>query len=186
MSLSPFDSFQSRFVTYLLNFPRTCWHFVHVKYRNVLYINLKVFGVATTQMVKLCHMVNNDVSPILVRQVDNKLGKVDYSFNRVLMAHKWAAILCSHHPWQRCSYNHTIILSSPTAQKRNLIQDFENGWYIMFCWPTFLYNLVNRTNLVHIFSQYVYCFSLHVSGNYVPIIRRKYRTYATPGICHSI
>jgi len=30
-----------------------------------------------------------------------------------------------------------------------------------------------------------YCFSLHVSGNYVPIIRRKYRTYATPGICHS-
>jgi len=23
MSLSPFDSFQSRFVTYLLNFPRT-------------------------------------------------------------------------------------------------------------------------------------------------------------------
>ena len=25
MSLSPFDSFQSRFVTYLLNFPRTKW-----------------------------------------------------------------------------------------------------------------------------------------------------------------
>ena len=24
MSLSPFDSFQSRFVTYLLNFPRIC------------------------------------------------------------------------------------------------------------------------------------------------------------------
>jgi len=24
MSLSPFDSFQSRFVTYLLNFPRNC------------------------------------------------------------------------------------------------------------------------------------------------------------------
>jgi len=31
-----------------------------------------------------------------------------------------------------------------------------------------------------------YCFSLHVSGNYVPIIRRKYRTYATPDIFHSI
>jgi hypothetical protein len=29
-----------------------------------------------------------------------------------------------------------------------------------------LYNLVNRTNVVH--NQYVYCFSLHVSGNYVP------------------
>ena len=33
--------------------------------------------------------------------------------------------------------------------------------------------LVNRTNLVHSFSHYVYCFPLHVSGNYVPIIRRK-------------
>jgi len=31
-----------------------------------------------------------------------------------------------------------------------------------------------------------YCFSLHVSGNFVLIIRRKYRTYATPGICLSI
>jgi hypothetical protein len=29
-------------------------------------------------------------------------------------------------------------------------------------------------------------FTLHVSGNYVPIIRRKYRTCATPGICHCI
>jgi len=27
---------------------------------------------------------------------------------------------------------------------------------------------------------------LHVSGNYVPIIMRNYRTYATPGISHSI
>ena len=44
---------------------------------------------------------------------------------------------------------------------------------------------VNRTNWVHKFSLYVYCFSLHVSGNYVPIIKRKFRTYATPGICHS-
>ena len=35
-------------------------------------------------------------------------------------------------------------------------------------------------------GEYVYCFSLHVSGDYVPIIRRKYRTYATPGIRHSI
>jgi len=40
--------------------------------------------------------------------------------------------------------------------------------------------------LVHKFSSYVYCFSLHVSGNYVLIIGRKYRNYATPGICHSI
>jgi len=27
---------------------------------------------------------------------------------------------------------------------------------------------------------------LDVSGHYVPIIRRKYRTYATPGVSHSI
>jgi hypothetical protein len=43
-----------------------------------------------------------------------------------------------------------------------------------------LYNLVKRTNLVHIFL-YVYCSSLHVSANYVPIIRRKYHIYVTPG-----
>jgi hypothetical protein len=33
---------------------------------------------------------------------------------------------------------------------------------------------------------HIYCFSLYVPGNYVPIIRRKYRTHATPGIYHSI
>ena len=48
-----------------------------------------------------------------------------------------------------------------------------------------LLDLLNRTNLVHTFSKYVYCFSLHVSGNCVLIIRIKYRTYATPGINHS-
>ena len=45
-----------------------------------------------------------------------------------------------------------------------------------------LYNLVNRTNLVHRFSYCVYSFSLHVPDKHVPIIRRKYLTYATPGI----
>ena len=44
-----------------------------------------------------------------------------------------------------------------------------------------LLTVVSRTNLVHKFYLYIYCFSLHVSGNYVPIIRRKYRTYAIPG-----
>jgi len=39
---------------------------------------------------------------------------------------------------------------------------------------------------MHKFLKYVCCFSLHVSGNYVPIIGRKYSTYATPGICRSI
>ena len=54
---------------------------------------------------------------------------------------------------------------------------------IFFCFVdrASLYNLVNRTNLVHNFSYYIYSFSLHVSGNYVPIIRRKHCTYATPG-----
>jgi hypothetical protein len=37
----------------------------------------------------------------------------------------------------------------------------------------FNYNLVNKANLVHNFSWYVYFFSLHVSGDYVPIIRRN-------------
>ena len=58
--------------------------------------------------------------------------------------------------------------------------------YKRLCPYTIRYSFVNRTNLVSKFSQYIYCFSLHVSGNYVPIIRRKYRTYATPGICHFI
>ena len=39
---------------------------------------------------------------------------------------------------------------------------------------------------MHNFSQYVYFFSLHVSGDYVPIIRRKNCIYATLGICHSV
>jgi len=31
-----------------------------------------------------------------------------------------------------------------------------------------LYNLINKANLVHNFSLYVYFFSLHVSGDYMP------------------
>ena len=48
------------------------------------------------------------------------------------------------------------------------------------------YNLVNKANLVHNFSQCVYFFSLHVSGDYVPIIRRNNCICATLGICHSV
>jgi hypothetical protein len=44
-----------------------------------------------------------------------------------------------------------------------------------------LYNLVNKAKLVHNFSRYVSFFSLHVSGNYVPIIRRNNCIYATLG-----
>ena len=48
-----------------------------------------------------------------------------------------------------------------------------------------LYNLANKTNLVQNFTWYIYFFSLHVSGNYVPIIRRNNCIYATLGMCHS-
>jgi hypothetical protein len=34
-------------------------------------------------------------------------------------------------------------------------------------------------------SLYVYFYSVHVSGNYVPIIRRNNCINTTPGICHS-
>ena len=46
--------------------------------------------------------------------------------------------------------------------------------------------LVNKANPMHNFSQYVYFFSLHVSGDYVPIIRRNNCIYVMPGICHSV
>jgi len=39
--------------------------------------------------------------------------------------------------------------------------------------------LVNKANLVHNFSWYVYFFSLHVSGDYVPIISRNNCIYDT-------
>jgi len=34
--------------------------------------------------------------------------------------------------------------------------------------------------------MYVYFYSLHVSGNHVPIIRRINHIIAIPGICHSV
>jgi hypothetical protein len=40
--------------------------------------------------------------------------------------------------------------------------------------------------LVHSFSWYIDLFSLHVSGNHVPIIRRNNCIYATLVICHSV
>ena len=47
-------------------------------------------------------------------------------------------------------------------------------------------DIVNKVSLVHSFSLYVYFFSLHVSGNYVPIIRRNNCIYATLGICYPV
>ena len=49
-----------------------------------------------------------------------------------------------------------------------------------------LYNPVNEAKLVHNFSQYVYFFSLHVSGDCVPIIRRNNSIYATLDTCYAV
>ena len=46
--------------------------------------------------------------------------------------------------------------------------------------------LANKTNMVHSFSWYVYFFSLHVSGDYVPIIGRNNCIYAMLGTCYSV
>ena len=46
--------------------------------------------------------------------------------------------------------------------------------------------LVNKANLVHNFSWYVYFFSPHASGDYVPIIRRNNCIYATLSTFHSV
>jgi len=48
------------------------------------------------------------------------------------------------------------------------------------------YILVNKANLVHNFSYYVYFFSVHVSGDYVPIIRINDSIYVILVICHSV
>ena len=49
------------------------------------------------------------------------------------------------------------------------------------------YSPLNEASLVHNLSYYVYSylFSLHVSGVYVPIIRRNNCIYATLGTCYS-
>ena len=49
-----------------------------------------------------------------------------------------------------------------------------------------LYNVVNKANLPHNYSYYVYFFSLHVLGDYVPIIRRYNCICVTLGNCHSV
>jgi hypothetical protein len=55
----------------------------------------------------------------------------------------------------------------------------------MFVDRACLYNLVKKTNLVHNYSHYIYQ-SLHVSGDYGPIIRRKNCAFATLGTCYSV
>jgi len=47
------------------------------------------------------------------------------------------------------------------------------------------FNLINTANLVHNFCLYIYQ-SLHVLGDYVPIIRRSNFICATLGTCYSV
>ena len=49
------------------------------------------------------------------------------------------------------------------------------------------FNLVNKTNSGALFLLVcLFYYSLHVSGNYVPIIRIINCINATPGICHTV
>jgi hypothetical protein len=49
-----------------------------------------------------------------------------------------------------------------------------------------IYIFVNNQPDAHFFFTYVYFYSLHVSGNHVPIIRRINCINTTSGICHSV
>jgi len=82
--------------------------------------------------------------------------------------------------------NSTITVSSYftiCSKRRNTLHFYI---FLRFVDRVSWYNLVNKANLVHNFSYYVYTIFLHVSGNYVAIIRRNNCTYATLGICHSV
>jgi len=56
MSLSPFDSFQSRFVTYLLNFPRT--NGARTRGRQVLAYCL---GIMHKWFFFICNLLRNEI-----------------------------------------------------------------------------------------------------------------------------
>ena len=71
------------------------------------------------------------------------------------------------------------------------ISSFKRSWWWPFKGRNTLHQmiytyLVNKANLVHSFSLSVYFFSLHVSGDCVPIIRRNNCMYATLGSCYSV
>ena len=66
---------------------------------------------------------------------------------------------------------------------RRKIQEIWNSGYCgfyLFCWPASLYNLfqMKQARFTLLLSIFIST-SVHVSGNYVPIIRRTYCIYAT-------
>ena len=58
-----------------------------------------------------------------------------------------------------------------------------DAYYIVTTRFSSLCTLINKT---HKFFMYVYFYSLHVSGNHVPIIGRINCINAIPGVCHSV
>jgi hypothetical protein len=70
-----------------------------------------------------------------------------------------------------CTWSSALVLVSQSVQTCKVI----------------LYNLVKKkAKFVHNFFYYVYFFTLHVSGDCVPIIRRDNCIYATIGNCHCV
>ena len=90
----------------------------------------------------------------------------------------WHKIVKKKPPSKRSDFETLCTLEMARHRHLPRKMSLASGWretdrVLCFVDHASLYNLVNRTNLVHKLSYYVYCFSLHVSGNYVPIIRRK-------------
>jgi len=71
-------------------------------------------------------------------------------------------------------------LLRPTPEVHILPTPKINLSQILFCWPAFLYNIfqMKPTRCTLLLSIFIST-SLHVSGNYVPIISRTYWIYAT-------
>jgi hypothetical protein len=111
---------------------------------------------------------------------------------------KWSAL---NRKYRRrtltCNVLRNIEFREMSLMLRNVIEKMTIKWgtfnnilknvrIVCFVDRTSLYNLVNKSNLKHNFSYYVYFFSLRVSDDYVPIIRRNNCDYATLGTCYSV
>jgi len=93
-------------------------------------------------------------------------------------------IRCSSE-WLYCTFLHNNLYTNSINVTRHPDVGHSSDRHILLK-DNNVCDLVNKANLVHNFSYYVYFFSLHVSGDYVPIIRRNNSIYVTLGICHSV
>jgi hypothetical protein len=87
---------------------------------------------------------------------------------------------------ENTSLNFPEIKEGPIAKHISQCVTISNFFFLCFVDRASLCNLANKANLVLSFSYYVYFFSLHVSGDYVPIIRRNNCIFATLGTCSSL